>query len=152
VVNTPTMSEERFKTLVEAYGGDPARWPVGEGEAGKLWLRSSTTAQALAADAARLDQALSAAREVPVSGALEAKVMADFERAARRWSPRRFAAALADAIWPGAPLWQPACAFGLALAIGVGVAVIASLDLGQSDDNSTATFALDTVPDAGQDI
>ena len=146
------ISEERFKSLVEAYGGDPARWPAGEREAAEQLLRSSAMAQAAAADAVRLDQALSAARDVPVAGPLHARVMADFDRAARRWSLRRFAGALADAVWPGAPLWQPACAFGLALVIGVGLAALAPLDPGRSDDNSAAVFALDTVPDAGQDI
>lgn len=146
------ISEERFKSLVEAYGGDPARWPAGEREAAERLLRSSAMAQAAAAEAVRLDQALSAARDVPVAGALDARVMADFDRAARRWSLRKFAGALADAVWPGAPLWQPACAFGLALVIGVGLAAFAPLDPGRSDDNSAAVFALDTVPDAGQDI
>ena len=141
------LSEERFKTLVEAYGGDPARWPADEREAAERLLASSAGAQVAVADAAKLDRALSAAGGVPASSVLEARVMADFDRASR--GLRRFVALLADAVWPGAPLWQPACAFGLALVVGVVLAAIAPLEL--SDDSSNTTFAFETVPDAGAD-
>jgi hypothetical protein len=61
---------------------------------------------------------------------------------------------LADAVWPGAPLWQPVTAFGLALAIGIGLAALAPLDPRQNDDAIGGAFALDVLPDAdvGQDI
>lgn len=151
MVKTSAMSEERFKTLVEAYGGDPARWPRAEREAGERLLASSAMAQSAVADADKLDHALSVAIRVLASDILESRVMTDFDRAARRWSSWKFVASIADAVWPGAPLWQPACAFGLALAIGVGVAALAPLDIRQSDDSPNAAFAFETVPDAGAD-
>ena len=46
-------------------------------------------------------------------------------------------------MWPGAPVWQPACSFALALLIGTGVAAFAPLDLPQQDD----AFALGGPPD-----
>lgn len=154
MVDSSQMSEERFKALVETYGGDPAHWPAKEREAGERLLGSNMAARAAAADAARLDQILSAASGVSASGELEAKLMADFERVARRRSPLKVVTAMADAVWPGAPLWQPACAFGLALVIGVGVAWLAPLDVGQADETVGVSFALDSLPDTdvGQDI
>ena len=151
--DTTAMSEERFKSLVEAYGGDPARWPLGEREAALRVLHSNATARAGAEEARRLDVKLGAASAVQVPDALTDRLLADFARASRRWRTRRFVASLADAVWPGAPLWQPAVALGLALAIGIGIAALAPLDLRSYDDPSGA-FAFDTVPggDAGQDI
>lgn len=149
--DTTAMSEGRFRALVEAYGGDPARWPAAEREAALGLMQSSSAARAAAEEARQLDVKLGAARAVQVPDALTNRLLADFARASRRWTARTFVTSLADAVWPGAPLWQPAVAFGLALAIGVGVAVLAPLDLRSSDD-APGTFALDAVPDSGQDI
>jgi len=151
--DTTAMSEERFKSLVEAYGGDPARWPLGEREAALRLLQSNAAARDAAEEARQLDVKLGTASAVQVPVALTNRLLADFARASRRWMARRFVASLADAVWPGAPLWQPAVAFGLAFAIGVGVAAFAPLDLRPYDDASGA-FGFDTVSggDAGQDI
>ncbi len=40
---------------------------------------------------------------------------------------------LGETVWPGAPLWQPACALALSLMIGLGVAAFAPLDPPQDD-------------------
>ena len=120
--DTTAMSEERFKSLVEAYGGDPVRWPFGEREAALRLLQSSAAARAAVEEARRLDVRLGDARALQVPDALTNRLLADFGRASRRWTARRFVTSLADAVWPGAPVWQPAVAFGLALAIGVGIA------------------------------
>jgi hypothetical protein len=148
------MSEARFRSLIEAYGGDPARWPADEREAALRLLQSSLAARAAAQEAHELDVVLREAVVVPVPGALSSRLLADFERMSRRWSARKFVRAVADAVWPGAPLWQPAIAFGLALAIGVGVATLVPLDMPPSDDAYVGNFALDVPPDsdAGQDI
>ena len=66
---------------------------------------------------------------------------------ARRWTFARLLRHAADAVWPGAPVWQPACAFALALIVGVGVAAFAPLDIPQGDDASTAAFTFDLSPD-----
>jgi hypothetical protein len=148
------MSEARFKAIVDAYGGDPARWPIDERDAALRLLQSSGTARAAAQKAGELDTVLRDADVVPVPDALSRRLLDDFERTSRRWSARKSLRALADAVWPGAPLWQPAIAFGLALALGVGVAALVPLDLRPNDDASGGTFALDAPldSDAGQDI
>ena len=151
MIDTTKMTEQRFRSLVEAYGGDPARWPVDEREAALGLLETSATARAAVDEARALDAVLGKVSAPLVPSELTSRLLADFTRASRRWSPGRLAVWLADAVWPGAPLWQPAMAFGLALAIGIGVATFVPLDLRPSDDTSGA-FALDTVPDNGQDI
>ena len=105
-------------------------------------------------DAARLDSLLAAAAVPVVPPALQRRILADFDKVQSRWT---FASALrrtADAIWPGAPVWQPACAFALAFVIGTGVAAFAPFDIPQQDDASAGVFALDAAPDidAGQGI
>src|SRR6201995_2513955 len=105
-------------------------------------------------DDAALDRLLSsAARPVPAP-ALERRILADFDRANARWSFAKFARGLADTVWPGAPAWQPAAVFGLALLVGLGVAAFAPFDIAQQDDASANVFALDGSPDvdAGQGI
>ena len=153
MIDKTTMTEERLRSLLAAYGGDPARWPLGEREAALSLLQMSAAARSAADEARALDAVLGGASAVEVPAELTARLLADFTRASSRWSLRRFAVSLTDAVWPGAPLWQPAMAFGLALAIGIGVAMLAPLDLRPSDDASGG-FALDTVPDndAAQDI
>ena len=82
------------------------------------------------------------------------KHLADFDRVHARWSFAKFARRIGDAVWPGAPVWQPAGAFALALLIGLGVATFAPFDIAQQDDASANVFALDGSPDidAGQGI
>jgi len=96
-----------------------------------------------AQDAARLNRLLDAAPAPTVPAALERRIMADFDRVAARWTFAKTLRRIADAVWPDAPVWQPACAFALALLIGTGVAAFAPLDLPQQDD----AFALGGPPD-----
>jgi len=84
----------------------------------------------------------------PVPAALERRVLADFDRIASRWTLTRLMDRLAEALWPDAPLWQPACAFAAALVVGLGLAAFAPLDA-PSPDEGTA-FAYDTT--LAQDI
>ena len=128
-----------------------------------------------AEDAAQLDRLLALVASAPtVSPALERRILADFDAVrmhanndavrmhanndavrmqannnvqARRWTFARLLRHAADAVWPGAPVWQPACAFALALIVGVGVAAFAPLDIPQGDDASTAAFTFDLSPD-----
>ncbi len=105
-----------------------------------------------AEDAARLDRLLAHAAPPPaVQPALERRILAGFDAVqARRWTWANLVRRAADAVWPGAPAWQPACAFGLALLIGTSVAIFAPFDVPQQDDASV--LALDASPDtdAGQ--
>jgi hypothetical protein len=152
--NDSGLSEARFASLAEAYGADLARWPISEREAAQRLVSSSKTAERLLAQARELDLALACVILPHVSAALESRLMDDFDRAQRRWSLRKAVHAAADFVWPGAPLWQPATVFGLALAFGIAVAILVPLDLRSSEDGSPNVFALDSAPDsdAGQDI
>ena len=141
------MTQARFAALMDAYGGDPMRWPQDEREAAQRWHASNPQAQELLAQAVRLDRALGVGELPPVSAALERRLLDDFDRAQWRWSVGKLADAVAEAVWPGAPVWQPACALGLALAAGLGIALFAPFDIPQQDDVSSNVFALDTVSD-----
>lgn len=145
--NSAEMTLERFTVIVQSYGGDPQRWPPAEREAAELWLVSNPQSQALQAEASRLDRALGVGELPAVPDALARRLMGDFDRAERRWSLRKLADAIAETVWPGAPVWQPACALGIAFAAGLGVAVFAPLEIPDQDDLSSNVFALDGVSD-----
>ena len=77
---------------------------------------------------------------VPVTPGLQARILADFDRGAARrgWTSR-----LAEAVWPGAPLWRPATALAAALALGVLAG--STLPLEETAEQS-AIIALDEAP------
>lgn len=54
------LNIERFSAIVDAYGGDPCRWPVEEREAAQTLLACSVQAQAICDQARQLDQILGA--------------------------------------------------------------------------------------------
>jgi hypothetical protein len=104
-------------------------------------------------DDAKLDRLLDAVTAPAVPAALEQRILVDFDRVQARWSFTRLLHGMADAVWPGAPVWQPAGALALALLIGVGAAAFAPLDFGAPDENG-GVFAFDGAPDTdpGQGI
>jgi hypothetical protein len=55
------MNAERFRALLEAYGGDLARWPDAERLAAHGYAQEAPEAPALLADACRIDALLGAA-------------------------------------------------------------------------------------------
>ena len=103
-------------------------------------------------DSADLDRLLALAEVPAVPAALERRILADFDRIAARSTLAKALRRTADAVWPGAPLWQPACAFALSLTIGLGVAAFAPLDVVPSDDPGASTFAFDNAPDFDQGL
>jgi hypothetical protein len=84
---------------------------------------------------------------VPVPSALEARILADFDRvsARRRSGLSGLFHRLGEAVWPGAPLWRPAAVLGAALLIGVTVGVVVPLEDSVSE-SETQSIALDTAP------
>jgi len=64
------MSLDRLKTLLDAYGADPNRWPEAERAGGRELLAGSAEARAYAQEARRLDSVLA-------HGALHAEVRVD---------------------------------------------------------------------------
>jgi len=152
--NRSELNETRFARLVEAYGADPERWPASEREAARHLMSSNAATERSMAEARELDRALASVISPPVSAALERRLLADFDRAQRRWSLHKAINSVAQIVWPGAPLWQPAAVFGVALTFGIALAILAPLDMRPTDDSSAGNFALDAAPDSdvGQDI
>jgi hypothetical protein len=73
-------------------------------------------------DAAFAAEVMGQVATTAVPLALEARILADFERVAavRRHSPVwRLAARWRDRLWPGAPVWQPATLLAASLAVGL---------------------------------
>ncbi|MBS0469674.1 MAG: hypothetical protein JSR60_01290 [Proteobacteria bacterium] len=91
-----------------------------------------------------LDRLLAGAAAPSLPVALERRVLADFDRIAARPSLLRSLRRLADAVWPDAPLWQPACALALALMLGAGIATLAPVEAAAPDQTA---FAFDGQPD-----
>jgi hypothetical protein len=90
----------------------------------------------------------------PVAASLEARILDDFDRLAAKRAPGALMRRLLrwrDAVWPGAPLWQPASLLALSLLIGLmaGALVPASslstgttADQTLTADDTTAAFDL----------
>lgn len=140
-----TMNSNRLTVLLEAYGGDPARWPEHEREAGMALLRSDPAA----ADVARsLDAALDAYAAPPANAALRLKIL-DATRKVEQ--TRRFSlGALVGDLLPWRPLWPNLAGLAVALLIGIGVGFsdIGSLGAAESDlANQVALFGYDSVED-----
>ena len=145
--NPTGMSQARFIAIVDAYGGNPERWPQEEREAAKQWLDSNPQAQARMLEAIGLDGIIVLPAIAISSSALELRLLDDFDHAQNRWSVRKLVRSASEAVWPGAPVWQPACALGLAFAAGICIAAFAPVDIAQRDDGSGSVFALDGVQD-----
>ena len=113
-------------------------------------ISASAEAQGDAAFAARV---LAELPDVPTPGALEARILADFDAVAakRRASLRALllhpAVSLRDAVWPGAPAWKPASVFALSLLIGLAAGtLVPSSALTSVNSAQDETAAVDTVP------
>jgi hypothetical protein len=60
---------------------------------------------------------------------------------------------LADAAWPGAPMWKPACALAISLAVGLGVGAVLPF-YGQDEETNSASIMPDAPSgmDMGEDL
>lgn len=104
------MNIQRFKTLVEAYGANPARWPETERVAALLFAEQSAEARDVLQEAAAFDRLLDTAETQPATRALEDRILATFpERTARQRAP-----------W-FTQRWIPAAAVACSLALGLAV-------------------------------
>ena len=80
---TETMTLERLRALIAAYGGNPARWPLTERPAAEGLLARSPEARAALAEAEPLDTLLDAVPALSPSPALRAAVLADMPGSVR---------------------------------------------------------------------
>jgi hypothetical protein len=112
-----TMPPGRLGEIVDAYGGQSRRWPAAERVAAERLVQDNSQHKRLQELAAGFDRLLDAMQPVAPPALLHARILADFERnelLRRREIATRLSSGLknlVDTFWPGAPLWQPACAF-----------------------------------------
>jgi hypothetical protein len=150
------MNAARFTALVDAYGARPARWPARERAAAEAFAASDPAAKVLLADASQLDLALDRLPTDEVPAGFGTRILSAYDGtiARRAGGPfgriARAIGAIRDAIWPGAPLWQPASAFAVSLAAGVVLGLLvpsASVHNADPSDNllvvTPAVFDLD---------
>ena len=130
------MKVERLAEILEAYGGDPLRWPVSERLAAQGLAARDPRAAALVAQAEQLDALFDAAPTHAASATLSARVLA-----------RRPRPSLWRELFPDTPVWRPALGFALALALGVGVqnAAVDRLGFGDSDELAAGVGYTDTL-------
>lgn len=83
-----------------------------------------------------------------VPAALEARILADFDRvAAHRARRAGWFGRIGEKLWPGAPAWQPASVLALSLAIGlVAGGFVPSPTLSTTASDQVVTAALDSAP------
>ena len=100
-----------------------------------------------------LTDVMAALPSVPVPAALEAQILASFDAVAARRNRgfigfmRGTIGSMRDAVWPGAPAWQPATALALALVIGVAAgALIPFEDAFADNSDQSLALVLDSPP------
>lgn len=117
------MKTERLAEILEAYGGDPLRWPESERLAAQGLAARDPRAAAMVAEAEALDALFDAAPVHMPSAALAARILA-----------KRPRPSLWRELFPNAGVWKPAAGFALALALGVGIQSAAADQLGLNDE------------------
>jgi hypothetical protein len=140
------MTLVRFKALVAAYGGDPARWPECERIAALDLLERSAEARREMEEALEVDRLLDLSPSTPVTPALQERILASFKERPR--APLLAANFLA-VLLPGRPAWVPAAALALSLALGVGVGAYAPALAGLDSDGArdAASYAMSGAAD-----
>ena len=136
------MLLQRFRELMDAYGGDPRRWPPGErGPAAEL-LAASADARALLAEAAALDQILDGAPPV-VPGIHDAeRLIAQVTAAAQERPVFRPIGVMQPA---GRGLWLRAASLAAATVIGFVVGWTELADTGEA--TAASGYSLDYAGD-----
>ncbi len=120
------MKTERLAEILQAYGGDPLRWPEAERLAAQGLAARDPRAAAMVDEAEALDALFDAAPTVTPDAALIARVLA-----------RRPRPSLWRELFPNTGVWKPAAGFAVALALGVGIQNAAADQLGLNDEVAT---------------
>jgi hypothetical protein len=122
------MNLERIKTLAEAYGANPARWPAAERADAEAFLAAEPAARLWLEEAASIDRVLDAAETQKVTRALEDRILAHLPE------PRVARAGLLaklSGLMPGG--WAPASALACSLVLGLAVGATLPGMVGLSD-------------------
>jgi len=112
-----TLDLDRFRTIVDAFGADPSRWPETEKEAALFFLANSVEAAAIVDRAAQLDKMLDRVPLLQPSPELERIVAAIPERP--RSASNRTELDNWQTMVPFASLWQSALVATLAVVLGI---------------------------------
>ncbi|HEY2020653.1 hypothetical protein [Paraburkholderia sp.] len=148
------MTPERFRTIVDAYGADPRRWPEGERAAAELWAESHPAeADALLAGSASLDGWLASQTVAPPGHELVERVINAAATApanpARR--PRRDRRQRVRLWWQGVAFAGIGLAGGLAGAFAVSFFVMAGTPpAGHEASYTTSSFDGSTADWSGE--
>ncbi len=119
------MNIERVKTIIEAYGGDPSRWPQDERDEALAMLGQSDALESLLEDARRLDAVLD---EITPPDAPTHALRMRILRAAEQTSGHTFIEGFVDWLLDGTPrdrVLRPAMASLLPLLLGFALGVAA---------------------------
>ena len=114
-----TMTIERLREIIEAYGGDPRRWPITERRSAQDLAAREPEAAALLAEAEALDGLLAGATAPEPGFELRQAVLA----AAPRAQPPRLLH-ISRLGWLSGAGWAAAAAAGVVLGVSVGQQVL----------------------------
>lgn len=103
-----TVGLKRFEQIIDAYGGDPGRWPADERAAAEALMATNAEAQAMAGEASLVDSWLDQAPDVAPSELLVRRVLK-----AAPVQTRVFG-------WASGAGWAAAAAAGLVLGLSLG--------------------------------
>jgi hypothetical protein len=144
-----SLSIERYRALLAAYGARLELWPADERDAARALLESSAEARELSREEAGLD-ALFASAEAPALSAGLSRKLAELPVAEPQ--PRK--------LWPFRRTWVPALAWAAAAVLGIALGSVApdpegaeaaTADTAEAAANAASDDAADAVRDADED-
>lgn len=133
------MNLERFKQMLNIYGGHPHRWPPDERQAAQKLLEISIIAQQWQQDAIALDQLLDHAVEIMPSAGLKSRILASAHAIVHETDIWQW---LAQWLWGTTLLqhfWRPALIVGLPIFLGIGLGTSVSYQQTQLNESTITT-------------
>lgn len=130
------MELERFKQIMDAYGGNPQRWPQAERQAAQILLDTSATAHQWQQEALMLDALLDNVAVVAPSAELKNRIFVSVQAFSREVDIWQW---LAQWLWGTTwtqHVWRPALALGLPIFFGMGLGLSISYQQIQLDEST----------------
>ena len=121
--STAGMTLNRLRTIVEAYGADPRRWPEAERGSAETLVAESAAARDLVARAGRLDAVLAeAVADVPDAALARLTAATAFpppRQESRSPTGGGWLNSLASAFWPRATVLASMAALGIIVGLAI---------------------------------